>query len=111
MRDDLETRLGLPLSRIVFCILHAELRNEGMFAHVCECCLYFICIEQWLTDLALLCNTYGTLDNLNDVLYHYGPESFDKPRVSIIEKSRKDDIGDKEIGRKNVHLASFNGKL
>lgn len=30
LRDNLELNLGVPLSKLVYCILHAELRNTGM---------------------------------------------------------------------------------
>lgn len=67
-------------------------------------------IEQWLSDLGLLALQFGCLTELNAALMVYGPESFDKPRVTIDEsKKRTDESIEEELTRTNISVASFTG--
>ena len=63
--------------------------------------------EQLLRSLGLFSHRIGALDELNDELKKYGPETFTSQRISV--KSKQGQDSSMAMDRNNVTLASFSG--
>ncbi|XP_031554013.1 uncharacterized protein LOC116291030 [Actinia tenebrosa] len=89
LRDDLEFILDEELSNVMLCALHCEMRNT----------------EQLLGSVGLFAHRCNALDDLNNALSQYGPESFKEKRLTV--KLRKGQ--ETAVEKSNIKVATFSG--
>ena len=89
MRDDLTFLLDESISSIQLCALHMEMRNT----------------EQLLASVGLLAYKADSLQDTNDALKYYGPESFRGNRITVQKKPGQQS----EVSRNNIHVSSMSG--
>jgi hypothetical protein len=91
IRDDLVFLLDEEITSINICTLHCELRNT----------------EQLLRSVGLLSHRIGALDEYNEELNKYSPESFTGKRVVVKPKHGQD--SSMAPDRNCIKVLSFSG--
>lgn len=91
IRDDITFLLEEELSNVMLCSLHCEMRNT----------------EQLLGSLGLLAHQASSLEDLNDLLSRFGPESFKQKRISIKKNPGQETC----IEKNNINVATFSGMV
>ena len=92
IRDDLLCLLDEDLSSIQLCALHMEMRNR----------------EQLLASIDLMAYKVDSLQQGNDALKGYGPESFHGDRITLKKKKAGQESA---VSRHNIHVSSMSGKF
>ena len=89
MQDDLEFLLDEELNSIQLCALHMEMRNT----------------EQLLGSIGLRAYQIDALQDANNALRSYGPESFKGDRLTIQKKAGQQTA----VAKHNIHVSSMSG--
>lgn len=89
IRDDLEFLLDEELCNVMLCSLHCEMRNT----------------EQLLASVGLFAHRCNALEEFNEALSQYGPESFKEERITVKLNPGQETA----IEKGNIKVATFSG--